>query len=250
MLRISISPLRPAITYIKTSCLHLRSIPFHTPDPLFNVICNARGPPYPCHSAGTFCPLALALPSTTASAMAQWPSCKVFMVGSTWVVLPAQLMGPSSWILHPWYPKGEPFLEWSSSKEQDCLLLGKDYSFGNPSSRPYWNISSINEPFHAWEGGAGCFPLPPKSLWCGCSSASNLCWLGDLVSTQVLEIILMVIGWIAGIWMASWMESLSVVVLPSMRPHHPSGHELHCLYHLFHLYEIRGCSSEYLLPLW
>ena len=55
--------------------------------------------------------LALVLFSTTASAMAQQPSCTVFMVASTWAVLLAQLMGPVK--LNPTslaIPKGSPSL--------------------------------------------------------------------------------------------------------------------------------------------
>ena len=50
---------------------------------------------------GCPCPLAFVFFSMMASAIAQWPSCTVFSVPSTWVVLPAQLTGPSNWVQHP-----------------------------------------------------------------------------------------------------------------------------------------------------
>ena len=53
----------------------------------------------------------------------------------------------------------EPFCMQSSSKEQDGLPWGQDHSLGICSSRPSWNMSTISDPLHVWEGGGWSPPL-------------------------------------------------------------------------------------------
>ena len=99
-------------------------------------------------------PLALILISTTASAVAWWPSCTVFMVTSTWVALLAQLMGPVK--LNPTslsFPKGSPSLHDHHPKNRIASPWASTTASVICSLRPSWNISSINEPLHSWEGG-------------------------------------------------------------------------------------------------
>ena len=132
MLRMSISPPRLAINCIAISCSHFGSIFFHSLHPHFNALFHGRGAPYLCHSVGMPCP---------------WP----------WFSFPHQHLQwlsdiPVQYLWSPLHElsyqpidganqaesyisgvsQGEPFLEWPSSKEYDCIPCGKDYSFGNP----------------------------------------------------------------------------------------------------------------------
>ena len=118
------------------------------------------------------------------------------------------------------------------------------------SLRPSQNMSAINKPLHAWEGGG--WPPPPslKSLWCGCNSASDLHLLGGLVIAQAIEIIWMAIGWIVWIWRASWKGCPSVIAHPPTKPLHLSDHELHHLCHLPHLHEMLSHVKTGVLFLW
>ena len=162
--------------------------------------------------------LALVLFYTTVSAMAQWPSCTVFMVTSTWAVLLVQLMGPVK--LNPTslaFPKRSPFLSDHHPKNSIVSPGARTTGLVIHSSRPSWNISAINEPLHTWEGGGWLPPPPPKSLWCGCNSMSILHVHGDLINTQALEIIQRAIGWIAWIGRVSWKGHPSVIFLSSKK---------------------------------
>ena len=163
MLRTSVSSIRPAINCIANSCLHFGSIFFHAPHPLFNVICHGGGPCYLHHSRRLPGPLALVLFSTTASAMAQHPSCTVFMVASTWVVLLAKLMGPIK--LNPSslaFPKGSPSLHDHHPKNRIASPGARTTALVIWCSRPSQSLSTIKEPLHAWEGGGWSPPSSPQ----------------------------------------------------------------------------------------
>ena len=108
-------------------------------------------------------PLAFVLFSTTASAMAQWPFCTVFMVTSTYAVLPPQLMGPVK--LNPTslaLPKGSPSLCDHCPKNRTASLWARTTALLICSSGPSWNMSAINKTLHAWEGGGWSPPPSPK----------------------------------------------------------------------------------------
>ena len=58
-------------------------------------------------------------------------------------------------------------------------------------------MSTIIEPLHAWEGGAGHHPLPLNLLSHGHNNMSGLLVWGDHVNAQMLEIVQRAIDWIA-----------------------------------------------------
>ena len=108
-------------------------------------------------------PLALVLFSTTASMIAQQPTCTVFTVASTWVALPVQLMGPMK--LNPTslaFPKGSPSLCDCHPKIRIASLGTSTTALVICSSRPSWNISAINKPLQAWKGVGWSPPPSPR----------------------------------------------------------------------------------------
>ena len=154
MLQMGIPSLRPAINLISLSCLPFRSIYFHPLHPLLDILCSSRGPHYFCHSTGTSWPPCLSSLFTTALALAWQPFCRVSMVTSTWVALLFQLMesiklNPTSLVfpkespsLHDWHPRNGIV---SPGASTTTLVIS--------ASKPSWNISTINKPLQAWEGG-------------------------------------------------------------------------------------------------
>ena len=128
-------------------------------------------------------PWALVLFSTTASEMAQHPACTVFMVTSMWGVLPAQLMGPiklnlTSQVL----PKGSPSLSDHCPKNRIASPGPKTTASVINSSRPSWNISAINKPFHALEGWGPVTSSLPQSHSDGDTIACLICMCWVILS--------------------------------------------------------------------
>ena len=111
------------------------------------------------------CPgsLASVLFSTTASAVAQQPSCMVFTITSTCAILKVQLTEPVKLNLTSLeFPKGSPSLSGCHPKNKIASPVARTMASVIFSSRPSWNMSAINETLCAWEGGGLSPPLSPE----------------------------------------------------------------------------------------
>ena len=109
--------------------------------------------------------LPLVLFSTTAFAIAWQPSCTVFKVTSTCTTLPAQLTGSVKLNLTSLaFPKGSPSLSNHLPKNKFASPEARTTSSVIHSLRPCWNMSAINKPLNAWEGGGWSSPPPLRSL--------------------------------------------------------------------------------------
>ena len=90
----------------------------------------------------------------------QWLS-KVFMVASTWAALLAQLLRPVKLnLMSLVLPKESPSLCVCDPKHRTASLGASTTTLVICSSRPSWNMSTINKPLHALEGGGWLPPLP------------------------------------------------------------------------------------------
>ena len=141
---------------------------------------------------GILAPLTLVFFSTTASTIAWQPSCMVFRVTSIWAILSAQLTVPVKLNLTSLtFPKGSPSLNDHYPKNKIASPGAMITVSAIHSLRPSWNMSAINQPLQAWEGG-GWSPTPPSwSLWYGHNSMIDLC-VGVNLSTLSQQRLL---GW-------------------------------------------------------
>ena len=205
MLRMSTFLLRFMINCVTISCLLFGSIFFQAPHPLFNVICWSGGLHYLCHSVGTSWPPGLSslFHNSICNGLVTFPM--LFTVASTCSVLLAQLTGPVK--LNPTslaFPKGRALL-WVTIVQRIRLPpLGQGLQLLQFALQdfPGTYLQLTNHSMHG-KVEAGCLPFLPESLWHGCSSMSNLLRQDNLVNAQAIEIVLMVISWIAGIWRVS-----------------------------------------------
>ena len=160
-LRMSISLLRPAINCINISCLPFRCILHHTPQSLFDVISHHQSPHYLHHSLGMPWP-----PSLSSLFHIGIHNCSATFLYGIYCCLnmncPASPIEGAhqaeSYTLA--FPRGDPFLHDCHPKNRIASPGARTTASVICSSRPSWNISTINKPCHVWKGGGW---LPPPS---------------------------------------------------------------------------------------